>query len=463
MLFNSLEYIVFLPIVFLLYWFIKHVTKNDSQQIKLQNWFIIIVSYFFYACWDARFLVLILITTCCSYYSGLLINSATKECYKKLYLICNVVVNLLILGICKYYDFFVQSFAELFDINTKLTLLNIVLPVGISFYTFQALSYSIDVYRKRLCATKEFAAFGAYISFFPQLVAGPIERAENLLPQFLDKRDFDYQQAVYGMRLMLWGFFKKIVIADNCGIYVDSVWNDYTSQSSATLLLAAVLFSMQIYADFSGYSDIAIGTARLFGIRLSDNFNSPYFAQNIADFWRRWHISLTSWFRDYVYIPLGGNRKGKWQTIINTLIVFSLCGLWHGANWTFVVWGLYNALLFVPMIWLRSHKKANASTERREWYKVIATFVLVALGWIVFRAPSMTECWGYLQALGRCDFSSIWIENIFQMICLVMAIVVLLVFEWKKYLPNRWWVYYVLLFFIWWFAGQDVDFIYFQF
>jgi D-alanyl-lipoteichoic acid acyltransferase DltB (MBOAT superfamily) len=319
------------------------------------------------------------------------------------------------------------------------------------------------VYRKRICATREFAAFGAYISFFPQLVAGPIERAENLLPQFLDKRDFDYKQAVYGMRLMLWGFFKKIVIADNCGIYVDSVWNDYTSQSSATLLLAAVLFSMQIYADFSGYSDIAIGTARLFGIRLSDNFNSPYFAQNIADFWRRWHISLTSWFRDYVYIPLGGNRKGKWQTIINTLIVFSLCGLWHGANWTFVVWGLYNAALFVPMICLKSHKKANASTERREWYKVIATFVLVALGWIVFRAPSMTECWGYLQALGRCDFSSIWIENFFQMVCLVMAIVVLLVFEWKKYLPNRWWVYYVLLFFIWWFAGQDVDFIYFQF
>lgn len=463
MLFNSLEYIVFLPIVFLLYWFIKHVTKNDSQQIKLQNWFIIIVSYFFYACWDARFLVLILVTTCCSYYSGLLINSATKECYKKLYLICNVVVNLLILGVCKYYDFFVQSFAELFDINTESLLLNIVLPVGISFYTFQALSYSIDVYRKRICATKEFAAFGAYISFFPQLVAGPIERAENLLPQFLNKRDFDYKQAVYGMQLMLWGFFKKIVIADNCGIYVDSVWNDYTSQSSATLLWAAVLFSMQIYADFSGYSDIAIGTARLFGIKLSDNFNSPYFAQNIADFWRRWHISLTSWFRDYVYIPLGGNRKGKWQTIINTLIVFSLCGLWHGANWTFVVWGLYNAALFVPMIWLKSYKKANASTERREWYKVIATFALVALGWIVFRAPSLTECWGYLQALGRCDFSSIWIENIFQMICLVMAIVVLLVFEWKKYLPNRWWVYYVLLFFIWWFAGQDVDFIYFQF
>ena len=463
MLFNSLEYIVFLPIVFLLYWFIKHVTKNDSQQIKLQNWFIIIVSYFFYACWDARFLVLILITTCCSYYSGLLIDCATTQRNKKFYLICNVVVNLLILGICKYYDFFVQSFAELFDINTKLTLLNIVLPVGISFYTFQALSYSIDVYRKRICATREFAAFGAYISFFPQLVAGPIERAENLLPQFLDKRDFDYQQAVYGMRLMLWGFFKKIVIADNCGIYVDSVWNDYTSQSSATLLLAALLFSMQIYADFSGYSDIAIGTARLFGIRLSDNFNSPYFAQNIADFWRRWHISLTSWFRDYVYIPLGGNRKGKWQTIINTLIVFSLCGLWHGANWTFVVWGLYNAALFVPMILLRTNKHRDASSERLKWHKIIITFALVVLGWIIFRAPSMTECWGYLQALCRCDFSSIWIENIFQMICLVMAIVVLLVFEWKKYLPNRWWVYYVLLFFIWWFAGQDVDFIYFQF
>lgn len=463
MLFNSLEYIVFLPIVFSLYWFIKHVTKDDSQQIKLQNWFIIIVSYFFYACWDARFLVLILITTCCSYYSGLLIDCATTRRNKKIYLICNVVVNLLILGVCKYYDFFVKSFAELFDIYTESLLLNIVLPVGISFYTFQALSYSIDVYRNRICATSEFVAFGAYISFFPQLVAGPIERAENLLPQFLNKRDFDYKQAVYGMRLMLWGFFKKIVIADNCGIYVDSVWNDYATQSSATLLLAAVLFSMQIYTDFSGYSDIAIGTARLFGIRLSDNFNSPYFAHSIADFWRRWHISLTSWFRDYVYIPLGGNRKGKWQTIVNTLIVFSLCGLWHGANWTFVVWGLYNAMLFVPMILLRTNKHRDVSSERLKWLKVIITFVLVALGWILFRAPSMTECWGYIQALCRLDFSSIWIENIFQMACVIVAIIIMFVFEWRKYLPNRWWVYYILLFSIWWFAGQDVDFIYFQF
>lgn len=261
-------------------------------------------------------------------------------------MITNVVLNLGILAVFKYYDFFVSEFWALFGVDTESLLLRIILPVGISFYTFQALSYSIDVYRGNIKPTKDIIAFFAFISFFPQLVAGPIERATNLLPQFLQKRTFSYEQGVDGMRQILWGLFKKIVVADNCATFVDQVWATYDTQSGSTLLLAAILFTFQIYGDFSGYSDIAIGTAKLFGIKLMRNFNNPYFSRDIAEFWRRWHISLTSWFRDYVYIPMGGNRRGLSRTIFNTLIVFLICGLWHGANWTYWVWGLYNVLLF---------------------------------------------------------------------------------------------------------------------
>ena len=316
MLFNSLEFALFLPIVFIIYWAIGYAHINDRLKLRLQNAFVLVASYVFYGWWDWRFLLLIAFTSFCSWGSGLLIGRGlTQPSLKgrrlispKFWMIANIVLNLGILAVFKYYDFFVSEFGQLFGISTDSLLLKIILPVGISFYTFQALSYSIDVYRQKIEPTKDIIAFFAFISFFPQLVAGPIERATNLLPQFLQKRTFSYDQATDGMRQILWGLFKKIVVADNCATYVDQVWATYDTQTGSTLLLAAILFTFQIYGDFSGYSDIAIGTAKLFGIKLMRNFNNPYFSRDIAEFWRRWHISLTTWFRDYVYIPLGGSR-----------------------------------------------------------------------------------------------------------------------------------------------------------
>ena len=303
MLFNSFEYLLFLPIVFLLYWFaFDYAIRGCKRQLLWQNLFVVVTSYIFYGWWDWRFLILIAITTILSFLSGIGIERASTQRGKKAVMIANIVVNLGILGMYKYYDFFAREFAELFGIESDFLLLHLILPVGISFYTFQALSYSIDVYRKQIQPTHDIVAFTAFLSFFPQLVAGPIERATNLLPQFQKKRTFDYAQAVDGMRQILWGLFKKIVVADNCATYVDTVFADISNQSGSTLVLAAVLFTFQIYGDFSGYSDIAIGTAKLFGIKLMRNFNVPYFSRDIAEFWRRWHISLTTWFRDYVYI-----------------------------------------------------------------------------------------------------------------------------------------------------------------
>ena len=348
MVFNSIQFAIFLPIVFAIYWLLR---KN----LKLQNLFVVLASYVFYGWWDWRFLFLIAFTSFCSWGSGLLIHQTSNikhQTSPKFWLIANVVLNLGILGVFKYYDFFVTSFAGMSGVDASRHLLNVILPVGISFYTFQALSYSIDVYRNKIEPTRDPIVFFAYVAFFPQLVAGPIERATNLLPQFQKARTFDYTEAVEGCRRILWGLFKKMVIADNCAVYVDSVWKDYANQSGSTLVLAAVVFAFQIYGDFSGYSDIAIGTAKLFGINLRDNFLTPYFSRNVAEFWKRWHISLNTWFVDYVYIPLGGSREGRWNTIRNTFVIFLLSGLWHGANWTYVGWGAYHALLFVPLIGL---------------------------------------------------------------------------------------------------------------
>lgn len=355
MLFNSIEFAIFLPIVFLLYWFVF------NRNLKVQNAFIVAASYFFYGCWDWRFLILIAFTSLCSWASGLLIEkyrSLGKQGAAKAVNASNITVNLLILGVFKYYDFFATSFARAFlGGNTDGILLHVILPVGISFYTFQALSYSIDVYRAKLAPTRDPVAFFAFVCFFPQLVAGPIERATNLLPQFQSSREFDYDTAVDGCRQMLWGLFKKVVIADNCALYVNKVFGNWQDQYGSTLLLAAILFAFQIYGDFSGYSDIAIGTSKLFGIRLKRNFNVPYFSRDIAEFWRRWHISLTTWFRDYLYIPLGGSRCSKPKIIRNTFIIFLVSGLWYGANWTFVAWGAYHALLFLPLILSGSNRK----------------------------------------------------------------------------------------------------------
>ena len=347
MLFQSIEFLIFLPIVFVLYWFV-------FKRLKYQNMLVLVASYIFYGWWDWRFLILIAITSGFSYWSGVLIKRFEDNQKKKKWISAgNIIINLLILCAFKYFNFFVENIVRLFDIfGMKLdwTTVNLILPVGISFYTFQALSYTIDVYRKKIEPTTDAVAFFAYISFFPQLVAGPIERSTNLLPQFQKERIFTFESGADGLRQMLWGFFKKIVIADQCAKYVDVVFADYSSQNGSTLLLAVFLFSIQIYADFSGYSDIAIGTAKLFGIRLMRNFNNPYFSRDIAEFWRRWHISLTTWFRDYVYIPLGGSRVSKAKIIRNTFIIFLLSGFWHGANWTFIVWGAYHALLFLPLI-----------------------------------------------------------------------------------------------------------------
>ena len=373
---------------------------------------------------DWRFLILIAITTVLSFLSGIGIEKASTQRGKKAVMIANIVVNLGILGVYKYYDFFAREFAELFGIESDFLLLHLILPVGISFYTFQALSYSIDVYRKQIEPCHDIVAFTAFLSFFPQLVAGPIERATNLLPQFQKKRSFDYATAVDGMRQILWGLFKKIVVADNCATYVDTVFADISSQSGSTLLLAAVLFTFQIYGDFSGYSDIAIGTAKLFGIKLMRNFNVPYFSRDIAEFWRRWHISLTTWFRDYVYIPLGGSRPDtsslsplasrlspsaytKCIAVRNTFIIFLLSGFWHGANWTFVLWGAYHALLFVPLLLMNKNRRYRDTvatitlpngTIKTKWLpslkeagQMLLTFALAVFGWIIFRAENIGQ------------------------------------------------------------------------
>ena len=436
MLFNSIEYLFFLPIVFLVYWAIGYARMNDSLKLRLQNAFVVFASYVFYGWWDWRFLILIAFTSFCSWGSGLLIHRTLYTLHHtpkaKFWLWLNIFLNLGILAIFKYYDFFVSEFGQLFGFSTDSLLLRIILPVGISFYTFQALSYSIDVYRGNIKPTKDIIAFFAFISFFPQLVAGPIERATNLLPQFLQKRTFSYEQGVDGMRQILWGLFKKIVIADNCAAYVDQVWATYDTQSGSTLLLAAVLFTFQIYGDFSGYSDIAIGTAKLFGIKLMRNFNNPYFSRDIAEFWRRWHISLTTWFRDYVYIPLGGSRVSKAKIVRNTFVIFLLSGIWHGANWTFLAWGAFHAALFLPLILLGKNRKYTSNDVTwRDIPKMLVTFGLAVFGWILFRAETITQAWDILCGIcNRSLFTVPYLINRTYYMPLFFCLGVMLLIEW---------------------------------
>ena len=415
MLFNSIEFLLFLPIVFVLYWFVfDRFIGKSKHQLLLQNAFVVVASYVFYGWWDWRFLILIAITSFCSWCSGILMQKVDAqdsenqqiEKRRKAITTVNIVLNLGILATFKYYDFFVAEFARLFNLSADGLLLNVILPVGISFYTFQALSYSIDVYRRKIEPTRDVVAFFAYISFFPQLVAGPIERATNLLPQFLKKREFDYDTAVDGCRQILWGLFKKIVVADNCATVANQIFGDYANQPASLLLVGALFFTFQIYGDFSGYSDIAIGTAKLFGIRLMQNFKFPYFSRDIAEFWRRWHISLNTWFRDYVYIPLGGSRTTKAKIVRNTFVIFLLSGIWHGANWTFIAWGAYHAVLFLPLILLGKNRKyTNTVAEGRllptlkEAGQMLLTFMLVVVGWIIFRTENIDDAWHYLSGL----------------------------------------------------------------
>ncbi len=404
MLFNSLDFAIFLPIVFILYWFVF-----NKQSLRIRNIFLIIVSYIFYGWWDWRFLSLIIFSSFVDYFVGLKIASTTDKQKRKHFLLISLFVNLGILGFFKYFNFFVDNFYQAFTflgMHFQKPVLRIVLPVGISFYTFQTMSYSIDVYRRQLKPTKDIFAFFAYLSFFPQLVAGPIERAKNFLPQFFTPKKFDYNKAADGMRQMLWGFFKKMVIADNAGVYVNEIFKNYHHYPGSMLLLGTVLFAFQIYGDFSGYSDIAIGTARLFDFNLMRNFAYPYFSRDIAEFWRRWHISLSSWFKDYVYIPLGGSRVPKPKAIRNVFIIFLLSGFWHGANWTFIAWGALNAIYFLPLFIFKQNRKHidivaadKFFPSLRELIQIFVTFGLTVIAWVFFRSETISKAIKYIKGI----------------------------------------------------------------
>lgn len=400
MLFNSLEFLLFLPIVFVLYWFVA------QRNLKAQNVLLLVASYVFYGWWDWRFLGLIAFSTLVDFFVGIRVAEASEKHMKKRWLAISLLVNLGLLAYFKYANFFIESWVDAWGsigVTMHASSLQIILPVGISFYTFQTLSYSIDIYRRQLEPTTNFLNFAAFVSFFPQLVAGPIERAKALLPQIENRRTFEYELAASGVQLILWGMFKKVVIADTAALYVNDIFNNVDEHIGPRLIFGAGCFAFQIYGDFSGYSDIAIGTARLFGIRLMTNFKAPYFSRDIAEFWRRWHISLSTWFRDYLYIPLGGSKVGKWKAVRNTFIIFLVSGFWHGANWTFVAWGFIHALLFLPLLLLGTNRRHMGDSDEVRWLPSVRelaqmslTFLLVAVAWVFFRAPSIEFALHYL-------------------------------------------------------------------
>jgi len=403
MLFNSIEFAIFFLIVFILYWFVF------GKKYKVQNILLLISSYYFYGCWNWHFLALLIFSTGLDYFTGLMMADAPNKQKKQIWFWLSVCVNIGFLGVFKYYNFFIDSFADLlsaFGLKANFATLQVILPVGISFYTFHGLSYVVDIYNDRIKPERNFIHYSVFVCFFPLLVAGPIERATHLLPQIIRKREFDYNKAVDGLRQILWGLFKKIVIADNCASVVNTIFANYHAQSASNLLLGAVLFTFQIYGDFSGYSDIALGAARLLGFELLRNFGFPYFSRDIAEFWRRWHISLTTWFRDYLYIPLGGSRGSKWLSVRNTFIIFLVSGFWHGANWTFLFWGAFHAALFLPLlIFGRNRLHTNTVAEGKslpsikELIQMLITFALVVFGWIFFRAASLSDAFGYIRSL----------------------------------------------------------------
>ena len=482
MLFNSIDFAIFLPLVFMAYWLIP------ARHIRAQNILIVLASYVFYGWWDWRFLSLIVFSTIVDYVVGRRLAEENRPVRRKFLLWVSIAVNLGFLGFFKYYNFFVENFVEAFSFfgqPIKADLLHIILPVGISFYTFQTLSYTIDVYRRKLEPTNNFIAFTAFVSFFPQLVAGPIERATHLLPQFYKKRIFRYDLAADGMRQILWGLFKKMVIADNCAGDVNMIFSNHESHSGSMLVLGAVLFAFQIYGDFSGYSDIAIGTARLFGFDLMKNFAFPYFSRDIAEFWRRWHISLSTWFRDYLYIPLGGSRGSTANQIRNVFIIFIVSGFWHGANWTFIAWGALNALYFLPLL-LLNRNRSNLDTiaehsffpSFRELMGMLLTFAVTVLAWVFFRAESIGHAWEYLGGIFTQSLFTIpEIMNFKQLDVLLKLLLLFLIVEWygrktefaiQKFAtwPKlfRWPAYIFVIFLIGMYAQtEETPFIYFQF
>ena len=480
MLFNSIDFAIFLPVVFFLYWFVF----NNS--LKVQNAFIVVASYVFYGWWDWRFLSLIFFSTIIDYTVGLALSKQEDRLKRRLLLMTSIFVNLGFLGFFKYYNFFLDNFITSFNflgIPVNAQGLNIVLPVGISFYTFQTMSYTIDVYRRKLEPTGDFIAFTAFVSFFPQLVAGPIERATHLLPQFYKDRNFDYAKAVDGLRQILWGLFKKIVIADNSAELVNKVFSNYNDFNGSGLLIGVFLFAFQIYGDFSGYSDIAIGTARLFGFDLMQNFAFPYFSRDIAEFWRRWHISLSTWFRDYVYIPLGGSRGSIKMRIRNIFIIFIVSGFWHGANWTFIIWGALNAIYFLPLMLLKKNRiNTNTVAEGKylpsfsEIFNIGITFTLTLIAWVFFRAENVTHAFNYINALFSFSLFHIPKQGTIFISALEWILFFVLI-EWvgrenryaieklttKWNIVLRWLFYYGLVIIIILNISKPEEFIYFQF
>jgi alginate O-acetyltransferase complex protein AlgI len=478
MLFNSLDFAIFLPLVFLLYWFV--INKN----LRLQNTLIVLVSYVFYGWWDWRFLSLIVFSSLIDFIIGIALSKQKKKSYRKGLLITSICVNLGLLGFFKYYNFFLDNLTDafaLFGYSIQTRGLEIVLPVGISFYTFQTLSYTIDVYKNKLQPTKDFIAFSAFVSFFPQLVAGPIERASNLLPQFVTKRTFDYSKAVDGLRQILWGLFKKIVIADSCAEYANIIFENPLHYGGSTLYLGAIFFAFQIYGDFSGYSDIAIGVSRLFGFDLMRNFAFPYFSRDIAEFWRRWHISLSTWFRDYLYIPLGGSKGGVKSKIRNTFIIFIVSGFWHGANWTFIGWGALNALYFLPLL-LKNKNRHNLEIVGHnqdfptltEVLSIFFTFGLVVLSWIFFRLNSITDA---LFVINKIFSMSIFVIPEVRPSITLLILIIFVLLEWIsrkrefalqdvfgiKNSIGRSFVYLLIFISLFVFSSSPQSFIYFQF
>ena len=482
MFFNSIDFAIFLPIVFFLYWF------ATNKSLKYQNLLLLAASYFFYACWDWRFLFLLIFSTGLDFFTGIKIAEAKNRYFKKFWLWLSIGINLGFLGFFKYYNFFISSFQEGLNhlgIAIDPWTLNIILPVGISFYTFHGLSYVIDIYKDRIKPERNYIDYSLFVSFFPLLVAGPIERATHLLPQIKTKRTFDYAKAVDGLRQILWGLFKKIVIADNCAKLANGIFMNPGNYPGSTLLMGAVFFTFQIYCDFSGYSDIALGTAKLFGIDLLRNFAFPYFSRDIAEFWRRWHISLSTWFRDYLYIPLGGSKGGTLMKVRNTFIIFIVSGFWHGANWTFIIWGILNAIYIMPsIIFNRNRINLNIVAEGKslptlkEFFSIIITFTLTVFAWIFFRANSVHHAIDFIKGIFSKSLFKIpfFMDNrlAFQTCILIFFFMLIewigreehyalakIGYGWRR--PIRWTLYYVIILFIFFNSGEKQQFIYFQF
>lgn len=391
MVFQSLEYLVFLPIVFLLYWGVCYKSKN------LQNGVIVLASFVFYGWWDWRFLGLIMITAFSTFGAGILMaRNNSDNRIRKIISGCTIILNIGILLYFKYYNFFIQAFVDSFTLmgfNVTASTLKIILPVGISFYTFSALSYCIDVCARKVDATKDILAYLAYVTFFPSILSGPISRAQYQLPQYYEKRIFDYQKVVTGCKMLLLGAVMKLCMADRLDIYVNAVYANIGQHNGTTLFLTSILYTLQIYADFAGYSLMAIGSGKILGIDLQMNFNRPYFSKTVTEFWRRWHMSLTTWFRDYIYFPLGGNRCGKLRWMFNTMVVFIVSGLWHGAAYTFVIWGAFHGVCMIVerLIYGEKIKYLSNNLSIVNVLRILLTFMIVNFAWIFFRANNLTD------------------------------------------------------------------------